>query len=365
MKIPLYKAHVGKGEMTAVSRVLSSGKLSRGQEVESFEREFAKYTNKKYAIAVNSGTSGLHILVRVMGWKSGDEIITTPFSYVASGNAILFEKATPIFVDIDPITLNIDLKKIEEKITSKTKGILLVHILGLPLDYKNLQKIKDKYKLLIIEDVCETLGRSTKDFRVSMVGEASVYGFHENKQITSGGEGGMIVTDNLNIAKKCWSMRDQGRSLEKNWIKNVILGFNFRMTEMQAAFGREQLKILDRILVRRDEIATKYSELLKDVASIKTPHQMTSKKRSWFVYFVIFKNKKMRDVVHKALKDAGVSSSTNYFPPIYNFPMYKDFIGNCNNAEDVSKTLLVLPIFYEMTDNNIKQVVTVIKSSIL
>lgn len=242
MNIPLYKPYVSNREIGAVLRVLKSKKLSRGQEVENFEREFAIYTNKKYAIAVNSGTSGLHLLVRAMGWKNGDEVITTPFSYIASSNALLFENVKPVFVDIDINTLNIDPKKIEEKINNKTIGMLLVDILGLPVDEDKLLKIKNKYKLQVIEDSCEALGRPDDDFTVGNLADATVYGFHENKQLTTAGEGGMIVTDNVEITQKCMAMRDQGRSLKKDWINNVILGFNFRMTEIQSAFGREQLK---------------------------------------------------------------------------------------------------------------------------
>lgn len=362
MKIPLYKPYISGKEIITVSRVLKSGKLSRGQETVAFEKEFANYVGKKYAVAVNSGTSGLHILVRALGWKKGDEVITTPFSYIASANALLFEDITPIFVDIDPDTLNIDINKIEEKITTKTKGILLVHILGLPVNYKKIKQIKNKYNLQIIEDACEAIGKPDKNFIVTKLGEATVYGFHENKQITSGGEGGMIVTDNPAIAQKCWSMRDQGRSLKKNWMKNVILGFNFRITEMQAVFGHEQLKIIDKMLVRREKIAQTYSRLLNNINGVITPHQMTTNKRSWFLYFILLENSELRNKVFKALLKKGIVSSTNYFPPIYNFPMYADCGKGCAIAESVSKRLLALPMFYKMTNKEIQQVSNCIKN---
>ena len=364
MKIPLYKPYVGEEETKAVLRVLQSRKLSRGPEVEAFEREFAKYTNKKFAVAVNSGTSGLHILVRVMAWKKGDEVITTPFSYISSANALLFEGVTPVFVDIDPVTLNIDLKKIEEKITSKTKGIMLVHIFGLSATSEALRRIKKKYGLQIIEDACEAVGRIGDDFTISQIGEASVYGFHENKQITTCGEGGMIVTDDPRIARICRSMRDQGRSLEKNWIKKVILGYNFRMTEVQATFGREQLKRIDSMLARRESIARKYSDLLSGIAGVTIPDQSLVSKRSWFLYFIILKNQKTRDYVHDRLTNAGISSSTNYFPPIYKFPMYKDRKVRCDNSEKISNTLLTLPMFFEMSDVEVENVANVIRKSL-
>ena len=364
MNIPLYKPYIGEEEKDAVLRVLKLGKLSRGKEVEEFEKDFAQYSGKKYAVALNSGTSGLHVLVRAMGWKEGDEIITTPFSYIASANALLFEKITPIFVDIDPLTLNIDPRKIEEKITPRTKGIILVHILGLPADIVAIKKIKEKYNLQIIEDACEAVGKTGDDFPVSKIGDASVYAFHENKQLTTAGEGGMIVTDNPEIAQKCWSMRDQGRSLKKDWINSVILGYNFRMTEMQAAFGREQLKKIGKMLAKRELLAKKYFDLLVDTKGLITPQQMSPMKRSWFLYYVIFENQKIRDRIHQALETVGVGSSTNYFPPIYNFPMYSKCKKDCGNTEKISSKLLALPMFYEMSESDVERVVDTIKTNL-
>jgi len=364
MKIPFYKPYITENETNAVLRVLKSGKLTKGQEVEEFEKEFADYTGKKYAIAVNSGTSGLHLVVRAMGWKKGDEIITTPFSFIASSNALLFEEVTPIFVDINENSLNIDPDKIEEKITPKTKGMLLVHILGLPVDFEKIKKIADKYNLPIIEDACEAIGKPGEDFIVSRLGIASVYGFHENKQLTTGGEGGMIVTDDPVVAQKCRSMRDQGRSLNKDWIKSVILGYNFRMTEIQAAFGREQLKIIDKMLAKRGEIANKYSMLFSGVKGLVTPNEMISEKRSWFIYFVILENLGIREKIYQALSSNEIASSINYFPSIYNFPMYADCKKECAITDDISGRILALPMFYEMTDEQINQVVDVIKAVI-
>jgi len=364
MKIPLYKPYISGEEVNAVTNVLKLGKLSRGNKVELFEKEFANYIGKKYAIAVNSGTSGLHVAIRALGWKKGDEIITTPFSYIASANALLFEDITPIFVDIEPNTFNIDVDKIEQKITPKTKGILLVHILGLPVNYQKIKQLKEKYNLQIIEDACEAIGKPDNSFCVTKLGEVTVYGFHENKQMTSGGEGGMIVTDKPIIAQKCRSIRDQGRSLEKDWMKNVVLGFNFRMTEMQAAFGREQLKIIDRMLARREEIAQEYSNILSDVIGVTTPHQIIKNKRSWFVYFILLENKEVRNKLYEILLENEIKSSTNYFPPIYNFPMYADCEKGCDVADKISERLLALPMFYEMTSKEIARVSKVIKDTL-
>ncbi len=358
MKIPLYKPYIGKREINAVLRVLKSKKLAKGRETEKFEKEFAKYVGRKYAIAVNSGTSGLHVLVRVMNWGQSDNVITTPFSYIASSNALLFEKVKPIFVDIDINTLNIDPKKIESKINKNTKGMLLVDILGLPLEQEELLKIKNKYKLQVIEDACEAICGLKNNNELA---DATVYGFHENKQLTSGGEGGMIVTDDFEIAEKCKAMRDQGRSLKKDWINNVTLGFNFRMTEMQAAFGREQLKNMDKILKKREVLARKYSTELKNNKNIITPYD---KKRSWFLYFIRLNDSEARNKVFEALLSKGVISSKNYFPPIYNYPMYSDHEKNCTNTNTVSETLLALPMYYEMTNTDVKYIANIINKTL-
>ncbi len=362
--IPLYRPLIRKKEKDAVLKVFSSKKLSRGGEVEEFERSFSKYTGEKYAIAVNSGTSGLHILTRCFGWKEGDEIITTPFSYIASANAILFEKATPVFADINPRTLNIDPDEIEKKITPHTKGIVLVHALGLPADYKKIERIKKKYHLQILEDACEAVGRPSKKFPVSYLGEGTVYGFHENKQITTGGEGGIIVTDNPLLARKCRAMRDQGRSLDKHWLQKVTLGFNFRMTEMQAAFGSAQLKDAHDILRERALLAKKYSSLLQNINGITTPQQLCNANRSWFVYFIKTKDARARERVRLSLKRAGIASSTNYFPPIYAFPQHAPYRrGTFPHTEDAARTLLVLPFFNGLSDAEIKRNVHVIKKA--
>ncbi len=364
MNIPLYKVDVRKKEIESVTRVLLSGKLSRGTVVDRFEKEFARYANKKYAIAVNSGTSGLHVCVRALGWKKGDEVITTPFSYIASSNCLLFESVTPIFVDINPSTLNIDTAKIESKITKKTKGILLVDIFGLPNIKSEIKKIKNTYNISILEDACEAIGRPSDDFTVSTIGDLSVYGFYENKQMTSGGEGGMIVTNNKRLADICRSMRDQGRSTKKDWLNNVILGYNFRMTEMQAAFGSEQLKRIDTALKAREKIANMYHVYLKDTPAIITPQLLVDKKRSWFIYFILLENSAVRERVYLFLKAKGIETSKNYFTPIYHFPMYSFCKDTFKVTDNISKRILALPMFNTLSGKEIEKICTYIKQSL-
>jgi len=367
MNIPLYKPFVDKETVVSIKRVLSSRKLSRGLEVSGFEKKFAAYVGKKYAVSLNSGTSGLHVAVRAMKWGKGSEVITTSFSYVASANCLLFEGVTPIFVDIDPRTLNIDVEKIERAITPRTKGILMVHIFGFPLESQKIRTIARKYGLDVIEDACQAVGRSEKDFPVGMTGRLSVYGFHENKQLTTGGEGGMIVTNDKKLAEVCRSMRDQGRSrlVTSNWIDGVTLGFNFRMTEIQAAYGSAQLKSIDNQLIHRQLLAKEYNRILASVPELCLPFEKNNLKRSWFIYYVSFTDKQIREKVQKYLSLKGIATSTNYFPPIYRFPMYSRY-GRCwcENAEKAASTILALPIFFEMTKSDVARVCGELKKAL-
>lgn len=358
MNIPLFRPEITKQELDQVQQVLKSGKLSRGPVVEEFEQKFAEYVGKKHAVALNSGTSGLHTAVRALGWGAGDEVITTPFSYIASSNALLYEGVRPVFVDIDADTLNIDIDAVESKITDKTKGMLLVHILGFPLNSEPLRALAAKHDLEIIEDACEAFGRQSDSFPVGRTGAISVYGFHENKQITTLGEGGMIATDCDQLARTCRSMRDQGRATGADWINNVTLGFNFRMTEAQAAFGLAQLGRADSILQQRANIAEQYTRALSAFTHITTPYAPADIQRSWFVYFVLLRSKEERDAVHERLSANWIQSSTNYFPPIYRFPMYAEHREEAfPNTEDTSSRLLVLPMYNDMTSEEVRCVV--------
>ncbi len=366
MPIPLFRPAMGAAEASAIARVLRSKKLSRGKEVEQFEQDFAAYTKKRYAIAVNSGTSALHLLVRAMGWKKGDEVITTPFSFIASSNALLFEGVTPVFVDIDPNTLNIDVKKIEEKITTKTKGILLVHLFGLPVQKRAIQTLIKKYSLTVIEDACEAVGRPSGTFPVAQIGAGTAYGFHENKPLTSAGEGGMIVTDDPMLAKHCRALRDQGRASGPRWLEEVILGFNFRLTEMQAAFGAVQLKRMDTLLAQRRRIADRYAARLAHIPGISLPTSKGPYERSWFIYYIICSTPELRTAIQEALFASEIMTSTNYFPPIHHFPMYRRWYRRRSFpvTERTSQTLLALPCFPELSLKEVDQVVAVIKKTI-
>ena len=362
-KIPLYKPYITAKERDAVLRVLDSGVLSRGPEVERFEDAFADYVGKKYAIAVSSGTTGLHVAIRTLGWKNGDEVITTPFSFIASGNALLFENIHPIFADIRE-DYNVDPIEVKKKITKKTKGILLVHIFGLPAYSKELKDLISENNLDVIEDACEALAPPNSTFKVSKLGKCTVYGFYENKPITSGGEGGMIVTNDEEIAEKCRSLRDQGRLNHHSWLNHIQLGYNYRMTELQAAFGRAQLKRLDWMLQQREMLAERYNTLLAHVDGLTVPP--IEPKRSWFLYTVQFKSKVARDKAMADLRSHGIGAK-EYFPPIHLFAHFKEYgykPGDFPVTEHAADTTLAIPFFIGMTYQQQDEVATIIVSSL-
>lgn len=362
ISIPLYKPYFDNDEVKAVLRVLKSGKLSRSKEIHNFEKNFAKYVNKKYAVAVNSGTSGLHLAVKALGLKEGDEVITTPFSFIASSNVLLYERIKPIFADIDQNTFNIDPRGAIKKINLKTKAILIVHIFGYPCYPEEYKKISKKYNLPIIEDACEALGRPEANFQVNTIGDLTVYGFYENKQLTTGGEGGTIVTDNKEFAEFCFSARDQGRSNEKNWLEHVIVGYNYRMTELQAAFGNAQLQKLDNLLEQRTRLAEKYNLYLKGVNGIKLPYKDKSIKRSWFTYFLTFSTPKLCREVCNELKKKNIPSH-RYFPEIHLFPAYKALgykKGDFPICEKISNATIALPFYIGLQEKSIEHISKII-----
>lgn len=358
ISVPLYKPYFDNDEVKAVLRVLKSGKLSRSKETRNFEKNFAKYVNKRYAVAVNSGTSGLHLAVKALGLKEGDEVITTSFSFIASSNVLLYERVKPIFADINQNTFNIDPKEVIKKINPKTKAILIVHIFGYPCYPKEYKKISKQYNLPIIEDACEALGRPETNFQVNTIGDLTVYGFYENKQLTTGGEGGIIVTDNKEFAEFCFSARDQGRSNERNWLEHVIVGYNYRMTELQAAFGNAQLQKLDNLLDQRTKLAEQYNLFLRGIPNVKIPYEGKHTKRSWFTYFLTFSSPNLRNKICTKLKKNNIAFH-RYFPEIHTFPAYKALgykKGDFPICEKTSDTTIALPFYIGLQKRQVEDI---------
>ena len=368
--IPLAKQDITDAEKRAVMAVLDSPKLALGPKLEEFEKAVADFTGVKYAVGVNSGTSGLHLIVRALGIGKGDEVITTPFSFVASANCILYEGATPVFVDIKSDTFNIDPELIEGSITSKTKAILAVDVFSHPADWGALQKIAKKYNLFLIEDSAEALGSEYQGKKCGSFGDAAVFAFYPNKQITTG-EGGMVLTSNKNIAELCRSMANQGRKVEDGkWLEHVRLGYNYRLDEMSAALGVSQMQRIEEILKKRKKVANAYNEKLQGIKEVSIPHNSKESNLSWFVYVVLLSETcagEKRDAIIKKMAERGIQCS-NYFAPIHLQPFYQDEFnykeGDYPIAENVGKRTLALPFFNNITQEEIEHVVSALKSII-
>jgi len=358
MQVPLSKPYLGEEEIAAVTTVLQSDRLALGPVTREFEQRFAAAIGCEYAIAVNSGTSGLHLAIRALGIGPGDEVITTPFSFVASANCILFEGATPVFIDVDPTTFNINPELIEAAITPKTKAILPVHVFGEPADMDPIMDIANRHGLHVIEDACEAIRATYKGRPTGAIGDCGIYGFYPNKQITTG-EGGMITTNNKELADLFMSLRNQGRATDMQWLTHVRLGYNYRISELTSAVGVEQMKKLPVILRLRKEKAALYQELLAEIPEIRFPEGWNLEEHSWFVYAVKV-DQHLRDPLIEALGAKGVQSKAYFSPCIHLQEFYqRDFgyqEGDFPISESLSKEIVILPFYTSITEAEIRYV---------
>ncbi len=357
--IPLSSPDITNKEVEVITQVLSSPTLSIGPKVEEFEKKIAAFVGVKYAVAVNSGTSGLHLCIRALDIKDGDEVITSPFSFIASANCMLFERAKPVFSDINEKTLCLDPDKIEEKITPRTKAILPVHIFGHSCDMDKIMAIAKKHNLAVIEDACEALGTEYKGQKVGSFGNCGVFAFYPNKQITTA-EGGMVVTNDEKIAKLCRSMRNQGRDEGNAWLSHSRLGYNYRMSELSAALGSVQMDRIGEILKKRDEVAETYNKKLAAIGGVSIPYVDKDVKMSWFVYIIQLDKNKFsrddRDRVILELRRRGVSCR-DYFPPIHLEPFYVEMFGykagDYPVTEKVAGLTIALPFYNNLAEKEI------------
>ncbi len=351
------KPYITKKEEKCVLEVLRSGDLSLGPKYKEFEEKFAEFVGTKYACAVSSGTAGLHLAIIAADIKKGDEVITTPFSFISSANCILYVGAKPIFVDIDPVTYNMDPKKIEGKITKKTKAILVVHIFGQSADMEPILKMAKKYRLKIIEDVCESIGATYKGKRVGTFGESAVFAFYPNKQMTTG-EGGMIVTDNKKIYDLCCSLRNQGRVENMQWLDHERLGYNYRMDEMSAALGVVQMEKINFLIKARQNIALLYDKQFSAYSDIiQLPQVGRNRTHTYFVYVIRLKSRKInRDDIMRKLKKRGIQTRA-YLPSIHLFSFYKKMFGYKKGdfpvSEAVSDSGLAIPFYIGLKQKDI------------
>ncbi len=367
MKIPLARPDITEHEIQAVVKVLRTPYLSLGPKLGEFEQKIALYAGVRHAVAVNSGTSALHLIVRALGLTEGDEVITTPFSFVASSNCLLFERVRPVFVDIDPQTLNIDVHQIPPKITEKTKAILAVDVFGHPADWDELERIAQKYKIKLIEDSAEALGAEYKGHKAGSFGDAAVFAFYPNKQITTG-EGGVILTNSDEIARLCRSLRNQGRGEGNEWLQHERLGYNYRLSEINCALGIAQLERLEEILRKRERVAQMYNERLQEIQGVRIPYVAPYVKISWFVYVIRLGEEYTqadRDRILKELCAHGIGCS-NYFSPIHLQPFYRELFGykpgDFPVTESVAARTIALPFYNNLTEAQVDYVVTTLKA---
>ena len=359
-QVPLSSPDINEEDRARVLRVLDGPSLSLGPMLPAFEKEAAEVAGTRFAIAVNSGTSGLHLCVKGAGIGPGDEVITTPFSFVASANCLLFEQAIPKFVDIDINTYNMNPALIRDAVNSNTRGILPVHVFGRPCDMDRIMPLAERFGLHVIEDACEAIGAKIGNRRAGGFGHSGVFAFYPNKQITTG-EGGVILTDDEELARLCRSWRNQGRGDGGGWLQHERLGYNYRLSDINCALGIGQLMRIHKVMEMRKQVASRYNELLADFDELILPAPAAEGTQlSWFVYVVRLREEFSRidrDHVLHDLRADGIGCN-NYFSPIHLQPFYKEKFGfrpgDFPVTEHVAERTIALPFFNHLSQNQME-----------
>ena len=358
LNIPMAMPDITSEEEQAVLEVVQSKRLALGPKIKEFEELFAKYTNRKHAIAVSSGTAGLHLALMALGVGAGDEVLVPSYTFVASVNCILYVGAVPVFVDINKDDYCIDVSDAESKISEKTKAIVSVDVFGHPAPLDKLEKLCNEHNLFLVDDSCEALGAKLHNRKVGNYGDVASFAFYPNKQITTG-EGGMIVTDNDEVARKCRMLMNQGRDTMSQWLEHAVLGYNYRMSEVQAALGVVQMKRLDEILAKRERAAAWYNEAFKDSPWLKTQTIKSGVEMSWFVFVVTLNEGLNRDEVIKKLQERNIVARA-YFTPIHTQPYLKDYPtkgeDQLPNTLNIGERTMALPFFGDMTKDQCEYV---------
>lgn len=357
--IPLARPEIGPREEELVLEVLRSGQLSLGPMVARFEREFAEWLGAEDAVAVSSGTAALHLGVRALDWGPGDEVLTSPFSFVASANCLLYEGVRPVFCDVDPETLNLDPAIAASAVGERTVGILPVHIFGYPAAMPEIEAIAARHGLGLLEDACEALGAVDSEGRkVGARGNLATFGFYANKQLTTG-EGGVVVPTDGEAAARLRSERNQGRAADMGWLDHGRLGFNYRLSDLAAALGVAQLEKLDAMLAGRARVASLYAEGLAGVEGVGAPvGTHGAEARGWFVYAIQLPAEADRDATIAGLAERGVAAKA-YLPCIHLYPHLREIgygEGQFPVAEAASARSLALPFFPSMSESQVGRV---------
>ena len=357
--IPYGKQSIDQSDIDAVVETLKSPFLTQGPKVKEFEEKLAAYSGAKYAVAVSNGTAALHVAYLAAGIKAGDEVITSPNTFVATSNMLLVIGAKPVFCDLRPDTCNIDETKIEKLITKKTKAIVPVHFAGNPCDMDKIKSIAKKHKLLVIEDACHALGASFKDKKIGSIGDMSVFSFHPVKSITTG-EGGAILTDNKKFYEKMLTLRSHGIHKDKKGLVVMThMGWNYRITDIQAALGVSQLKKLDGFIDARRQVVKWYEEAFKGAGGIILPEETAGSKSAWHVYVIRVKNKKDRFPLANFLKEKGIGINFHY-PAVYGQPYYRKngyAKTKLKEADLYNITAITLPLFPNLSRQEVKLIV--------
>lgn len=363
MTVPLSRPSIGQAEIDAVMQALQSSQLSIGPWNERFEAAFAEAAGCRYAVSVNSGTSGLHLAVRALGIGPGDEVITSPFSFIASANCMLFEGAKPVFVDVEAESFSMDPAKIEAAITPRTKAILPVHVFGQMADMTAIMDIARRHGLAVIEDACEAPLATHRGQLSGSMGDLAVFAFYPNKQMTTG-EGGMITTNNEYLYRLCKSMRNQGRGDSLQWLSHDRLGYNYRISELTAALGVVQTQRLPEFIEKRRRLVGLYEAALGGTPGLQLPQVRKENEHTWFVYAVRV-SAALRDALLEALNQHGVQSKAYFYPCIHLQTFYREQFGFREGdfpvSEQLSHEIVILPFFSDMSDEQLYYVADTLK----
>jgi len=367
-RVPLARPDISQDDIDAVVSVLRTPHLSLGPKLPEFEEAFASFHGMARGVAVNSGTSALHLIVRALELGPGDEMITSPFTFIASANCALFEGARPVFVDIDEATWNMDTEQVEAAVTENTRLLLPVHIFGRPMPMDRVMEIGEARGIPVVEDACEAVGATYHGRLAGTFGLASTFAFYPNKQMTTG-EGGMIVTDDCALADLCVSLRNQGRDPGAGWLAHARLGYNYRLSDLGCALGISQLKRLPEFLEARSRVAERYIEALAALEELVVPPPYAEGKMSWFVFVVRLADRftqEQRDQVLSDLRDQGIGCS-NYFTPVHLQPFYAELgwrPGDFPVCEKVAARTLALPFYNRLSEADQDLVVDCLKSAL-
>lgn len=364
--ISLARPDIGPHEVELVTQVLHTDVLALGPFAPRFEAAIAGLAGRREGVACSSGTAGLHLGVRALEIGEGDEVITTPFSFVASANCLLYERAIPRFVDIEEDSLGLDPGLVEAAASDRTRAVLPVHVFGRPCRIGPIEQIARQRGWRIIEDACEGLGSSIDGRPLGGFGDVAVFAFYPNKQITTG-EGGMVVTDDLNLAATMRSLRNQGRDEDGTWLRHVRLGYNYRLDELSAALGVAQVERLVELRAGRSRVAAAYEAALGSEAWIRLPRAGAGEEVDWFVYVVRLDPTIDRDRVIRRLAERGVPARP-YFTPLHLQPLYRSTFGyepgDFPVTERVAASTLALPFSSRLTEDEVGQVAAALRNAI-